>query len=160
MMLRSIMTAALVLAVTAAPASAALFWMPGYHAEVCQDFTTAKGAGVACADDVVLLTGSRLNYDDVVLGRFAHEAPLDLFAAQGSEGLDGEAETIAYTELANGRAVEHQGSTLRLPWASRSALEVWIAAYGPLSEGTFNGLANHARPVPGRGAPSQVAHHL
>ncbi len=34
-------------------------------------------------------------------------------------------------ELANGREVEHQGSTLRLPWASRSALEVWVAAYGP-----------------------------
>ena len=34
-------------------------------------------------------------------------------------------------ELANGRAVEHQGSTLRLPWAGRGALEVWVAAYGP-----------------------------
>jgi probable F420-dependent oxidoreductase len=34
-------------------------------------------------------------------------------------------------ELANGRAVEYNGSTLRLPWASRSSLEVWIAAYGP-----------------------------
>jgi probable F420-dependent oxidoreductase len=34
-------------------------------------------------------------------------------------------------ELANGRPVEYNGSTLRLPWASRSALEVWIAAYGP-----------------------------
>src|ERR1700716_2506035 len=34
-------------------------------------------------------------------------------------------------ELANGRAVEYNGSTLRLPWAERSSLEVWIAAYGP-----------------------------
>jgi probable F420-dependent oxidoreductase len=34
-------------------------------------------------------------------------------------------------ELANGRAVEYNGSTLRLPWASRSSLDVWIAAYGP-----------------------------
>ncbi len=34
-------------------------------------------------------------------------------------------------ELANGRAVEHQGSTLRLPWATRSTLDVWVAAYGP-----------------------------
>ena len=34
-------------------------------------------------------------------------------------------------ELANGRAVDHNGTTLRLPWASRSSLEVWVAAYGP-----------------------------
>jgi probable F420-dependent oxidoreductase len=34
-------------------------------------------------------------------------------------------------ELANGRAVDYAGSTLRLPWASRSELEVWVAAYGP-----------------------------
>jgi probable F420-dependent oxidoreductase len=34
-------------------------------------------------------------------------------------------------ELANGRSVDYNGSTLRLPWASRSSLEVWIAAYGP-----------------------------
>ena len=34
-------------------------------------------------------------------------------------------------ELANGRAVEHQGSSLRLPWAAKSRLEVWMAAYGP-----------------------------
>jgi probable F420-dependent oxidoreductase len=34
-------------------------------------------------------------------------------------------------ELANGRAVDHAGSTLRLPWAGRSELEVWVAAYGP-----------------------------
>ena len=34
-------------------------------------------------------------------------------------------------ELANGRSVEYHGSTLRFPWASRSELEVWVAAYGP-----------------------------
>ncbi|HVD29724.1 MAG TPA: TIGR03842 family LLM class F420-dependent oxidoreductase [Mycobacteriales bacterium] len=34
-------------------------------------------------------------------------------------------------ELANGRAVEHNGATLRLPWAAGSRLDVWIAAYGP-----------------------------
>jgi probable F420-dependent oxidoreductase len=34
-------------------------------------------------------------------------------------------------ELANGRAVEYRGSTLRLPWARRSRLELWVAAYGP-----------------------------
>jgi probable F420-dependent oxidoreductase len=34
-------------------------------------------------------------------------------------------------ELANGRSVEYKGSQLRFPWASRSELEVWVAAYGP-----------------------------
>ncbi len=34
-------------------------------------------------------------------------------------------------ELANGRAVDHQGSTLRLPWAGDSTLDIWVAAYGP-----------------------------
>ena len=34
-------------------------------------------------------------------------------------------------ELANGRAVEYHGSDIRFPWASKSELEVWVAAYGP-----------------------------
>ena len=34
-------------------------------------------------------------------------------------------------ELANGRTVDYKGSQLCLPWASRSELEVWVAAYGP-----------------------------
>jgi probable F420-dependent oxidoreductase len=34
-------------------------------------------------------------------------------------------------ELANGRRVEYKGSTITLPWASRSRLEVWGAGYGP-----------------------------
>ena len=34
-------------------------------------------------------------------------------------------------ELANGRSVSYKGSELRLPWAARSELEVWVAAYGP-----------------------------
>src|SRR5688572_13094024 len=34
-------------------------------------------------------------------------------------------------ELANGRAVEYRGSTLRLPWAAKSRVEVWVAGYGP-----------------------------
>ncbi|NIZ93465.1 TIGR03842 family LLM class F420-dependent oxidoreductase [Kineococcus rubinsiae] len=38
-------------------------------------------------------------------------------------------------ELANGRAVEHRGQTVRLPWAPvtgpRDRTEVWVAAYGP-----------------------------
>ena len=39
--------------------------------------------------------------------------------------------THVIRELGNGRAVEHRGTMIRLPWASRSRLEVWIAAYGP-----------------------------
>jgi probable F420-dependent oxidoreductase len=34
-------------------------------------------------------------------------------------------------ELANGRDVDYKGSTLCFPWAGRSALDVWVAAYGP-----------------------------
>jgi len=34
-------------------------------------------------------------------------------------------------ELANGREVEHRGSTIRFPWASKSRVGVWIAGYGP-----------------------------
>ena len=34
-------------------------------------------------------------------------------------------------ELACGRAVDYNGSSIRFPWASKSELEVWVAAYGP-----------------------------
>jgi probable F420-dependent oxidoreductase len=34
-------------------------------------------------------------------------------------------------ELANGRAVEYKGSTIRFPWATKSRVEVWVAGYGP-----------------------------
>ena len=34
-------------------------------------------------------------------------------------------------EMANGRSVDYKGTDLRLPWASRSRLEMWVAAYGP-----------------------------
>src|SRR5215475_12285283 len=34
-------------------------------------------------------------------------------------------------ELGNGRSVDYKGSELRLPWAGRSELELWVAAYGP-----------------------------
>jgi probable F420-dependent oxidoreductase len=34
-------------------------------------------------------------------------------------------------ELANGRGVEYNGSTIRFPWAAKSACEMWVAAYGP-----------------------------
>jgi probable F420-dependent oxidoreductase len=34
-------------------------------------------------------------------------------------------------ELANGRAVDYKGSTIRFPWGTKSHLDVWVAAYGP-----------------------------
>jgi len=34
-------------------------------------------------------------------------------------------------ELANSRAVEINGATVRFPWSTGSSLEVWVAAYGP-----------------------------
>jgi probable F420-dependent oxidoreductase len=34
-------------------------------------------------------------------------------------------------ELANGRPVEYKGSTIRFPWAAKSRVQVWVAAYGP-----------------------------
>ncbi len=36
-------------------------------------------------------------------------------------------------ELANSRAVEHNGRTVQFPWSRGSELEVWVAAYGPLA---------------------------
>ena len=36
-------------------------------------------------------------------------------------------------ELANCRAVDYKGTHLQFPWARTSALEVWVAAYGPLA---------------------------
>ena len=33
--------------------------------------------------------------------------------------------------LTNGEAVEYKGNHIRLPWASKSQAEVWVAAYGP-----------------------------
>ena len=41
--------------------------------------------------------------------------------------------THVIRELANCRPVDYRGSTLRLPWARTSQLEVWVAAYGPLA---------------------------
>ena len=34
-------------------------------------------------------------------------------------------------ELANGRSVDYKGSSITLPWASKSRLEIWGAGYGP-----------------------------
>ena len=34
-------------------------------------------------------------------------------------------------ELANGRSVEHKGSTIRFPWAAESRVPIWVAGYGP-----------------------------
>jgi probable F420-dependent oxidoreductase len=39
--------------------------------------------------------------------------------------------THVIRELANGRSVEYKGSTITLPWASKSELEVYGAGYGP-----------------------------
>ena len=39
--------------------------------------------------------------------------------------------THVIRELANGRSCEYNGSTITLPWASKSELEVWGAGYGP-----------------------------
>jgi probable F420-dependent oxidoreductase len=36
-------------------------------------------------------------------------------------------------ELGNSRAVEHNGRKVQFPWSKGSALEVWVAAYGPLA---------------------------
>jgi probable F420-dependent oxidoreductase len=41
--------------------------------------------------------------------------------------------THVIRELANCRGVDYRGSHLRFPWARTSALEVWVAAYGPLA---------------------------
>jgi probable F420-dependent oxidoreductase len=41
--------------------------------------------------------------------------------------------THVIRELANCRAVDYKGSHLQFPWARASALEVWVAAYGPLA---------------------------
>ncbi len=41
--------------------------------------------------------------------------------------------THVIRELANCRSVEVNGSTLQFPWARTSAVEVWVAAYGPLA---------------------------
>jgi probable F420-dependent oxidoreductase len=34
-------------------------------------------------------------------------------------------------ELANGREVDYKGNRLRFPWGAKSALDVYVAAYGP-----------------------------
>ena len=34
-------------------------------------------------------------------------------------------------ELGCGRGVDYNGSTIKFPWAAKSELEVWVAAYGP-----------------------------
>ena len=36
-------------------------------------------------------------------------------------------------ELANSRAVDYNGATLRFPWSHGSELEMWVAAYGPMA---------------------------
>ena len=41
--------------------------------------------------------------------------------------------THVIRELGNCRPVQVNGATLQFPWARTSALEVWVAAYGPLA---------------------------
>nr|MCW2727130.1 5,10-methylene tetrahydromethanopterin reductase [Aeromicrobium sp.] len=41
--------------------------------------------------------------------------------------------THVIRELANGRAVDYKGSSLRFPWTTTTSLEVWVAAYGPMA---------------------------
>ena len=41
--------------------------------------------------------------------------------------------THVIRELANCRSVDYKGSHLQFPWTRTSALEVWVAAYGPLA---------------------------
>jgi probable F420-dependent oxidoreductase len=41
--------------------------------------------------------------------------------------------THVIRELGNCRSVEVNGTTLQFPWARTSALEVWVAAYGPMA---------------------------
>jgi probable F420-dependent oxidoreductase len=36
-------------------------------------------------------------------------------------------------ELANSRSVEYNGAQLQFPWSRGSALDIWVAAYGPLA---------------------------
>jgi len=50
--------------------------------------------------------------------------------------------THVIRELANCRAVDYKGSTLRFPWATQSSLEVWVAAYGPMALKTAGGVGD------------------
>lgn len=45
--------------------------------------------------------------------------------------------THVIRELANGRSAEFNGSTITLPWAAKSRLEVWGAGYGPKALATI-----------------------
>ena len=45
-------------------------------------------------------------------------------------------------ELGCGRAVDYNGSSIRFPWASKSELEVWVAAYGPKALALTGGVGD------------------
>ncbi len=53
-------------------------------------------------------------------------------------------------ELANGRAVDYKGSTLRFPWAAKSRLDVWMAAYGPKALALCGEVGGRLHPPAGR----------
>jgi alkanesulfonate monooxygenase SsuD/methylene tetrahydromethanopterin reductase-like flavin-dependent oxidoreductase (luciferase family) len=56
-------------------------------------------------------------------------------------------------ELANGRAVDYKGSSLRFPWAAKSRLDVWMAAW---AEGRPS-AARRGQLHPPAGGPDIVA---
>jgi probable F420-dependent oxidoreductase len=45
-------------------------------------------------------------------------------------------------ELANGRSVDYKGSTITLPWAAKSRLDVWGAGYGPKALAMIGGTCD------------------
>src|SRR5699024_4754325 len=45
-------------------------------------------------------------------------------------------------ELASSREVEIRGATVRFPWSQGSALEVWVAGYGPRTLALTGGVAD------------------
>ena len=53
-------------------------------------------------------------------------------------------------ELANGRAVDYKGSSLRFPWAAKSRLDVWMAAYGPKALALCGRGGRRVHPAAGR----------
>ncbi|HUG56416.1 MAG TPA: TIGR03842 family LLM class F420-dependent oxidoreductase [Candidatus Limnocylindrales bacterium] len=57
---------------------------------------------------------------------------------------DLEEATRVIRELCEGRAVEYEGRTLRLPWAPPHRLPVWVAGYGPKALGLTGRIADGA----------------
>ena len=62
-------------------------------------------------------------------------------------------------ELANGRSVDYKGSTITLPWASKSRLEVLGAGYGPKALKTIGETLRRLRAPARRPADRRVDDH-